>query len=976
MIENGLILVLSQHPVFGWKFNVHSAEQTESGNFHILGTPVAKQEEKKGTPENIVNLIKITADISDQCIMKDYSRKKTFVEFKQELTEETLNHYIRPRIENANRKIVEIVRQGDITIYLREVLSDKFIYERLSIRVIKNPTECLFNFVKDEDGFRYFISLTNGGREISLRTEQAVILSDKPSTILIGSEIHCVENIESKKLVPFFTKDYIEVPAKSEETYLKSFVLKTFLQYEVKIQGITVLEVKPEKKAVLSLEKDLHGELTLILLYEYNGQNRFTSGSNKNKHIRIEKTDGATCICWYKRDEEWEAGLAKKLLNEGLTVKSAGHYYYDRQDNPFSLIEWLNMKEQLLLQDFALEQRMEVEYYTGDVSINTIVSDKVDWFDVDIIVTVGEYKIPFNHFRKHILKGNKDFVLPEGKVLIFPDEWFEKYSELFSICKGGGTVLQGKKQHAPLLQYALDGLLSAKETKMFSEVLDIPVERPTIPPEIKVELRPYQKEGFYWLAHLYNNKFGACLADDMGLGKTLQTITLIQHIYGQSGTNTANSYGQVKKEPSANTHGLLPLFDNSVFPASLVIAPTSLLHNWKNELCRFAPELKTFVYAGNERLNVRDIQKKFSRYNVIICSYGIIRNDIESLCSYPFQMVILDESQYIKNPSSLIYKAVTQLNSDFKMVLTGTPVENSLEDLWAQFNFINEGLLSSFSVFRKDFINRILKEKRKDKEELLKKMINPFMLRRTKEEVAPELPSLTQEVIYCSMTEKHQEAYDAEKNRIRNIIIEAKEHPEIKTNSFVILEGLNKLRQIANHPKLIQSDYTDDSGKFEQIIMSFENLKASNHKVLIFSSFVKHLNLLAEKFNSEGWKYAMLTGETTKREEEIKRFTDNDDVSCFLISLKAGSTGLNLTAADYVFIIDPWWNPASEMQALSRAHRIGQEKPVIAYRFISSETVEEKILHLQKNKQKLFENFVNNANPLSQFNWNDIEELL
>ena len=226
------------------------------------------------------------------------------------------------------------------------------------------------------------------------------------------------------------------------------------------------------------------------------------------------------------------------------------------------------------------------------------------------------------------------------------------------------------------------------------------------------------------------------------------------------------------------------------------------------------------------------------------------------------------------------------------------------------------------------------------------------------------------------MTEKHQDAYDEEKNRIRNIIIDAKEHPEIKKNNFVILSGLTKLRQIANHPCLTNPEYDEDSGKFEQIIMSFESLKASNHKVLIFSSFVKHLDLLAEKFDTEGWEYAMLTGETQKREEQIKRFMENDDVSCFFISLKAGSTGLNLTAADYVFIIDPWWNPASEMQALSRAHRIGQVKPVMVYRFITSETVEEKILRLQDTKKELFDTFVNEANPLSHFNWDDIEQLL
>ena len=967
MINNELILVLSQHPVFGWKFNVHSAELTEGGNIRIIGAPVAKPEDRMALPDGIVRIIKLTESISDQCLMKDYSLSKTFVEFKKELTEDTLDMYIRPRIEGVNRKIAEIARLQGFDVYLRENLSEKFIYGWQNIKVVKTPTECLFNFVKDENGLRYFISFTNAGREISLQTKQAVIISQKPSVVLIGSEIHCVESIESKKLVPFFTKEFIEVPLQSEEVYLKNFVLKTMLKYEVKIQGITVREINPDKKAVLSLERDFSNELVIALWCEYGGQDRYAHGAGKKKHICLEKTDGSIDICRYVRDEVWEAAMAERLITEGLVIKNGNHYFHCNNADPYGLLDWLNDKEDVLRQDYVLEQRLDREYFVGEISVQTSIDEKIDWFDVSVMVTVEGYKFPFNHFRKNILNGNREFVLPDAKVLVIPDEWFDKYSELFRLYKDSRSVLKVKKYHTSLLQHALSGQLPENKAKAFSDILNLPAERPSVPPEIKIELRPYQKEGFYWLAHLCKNNFGACLADDMGLGKTLQAITYIQYLYNKSG-----------RKPIARADGHMSLFDNetSVLSASLVVAPTSLLHNWKNELRRFAPGLKVFVYAGNERTKIKNIKRVFDYYQVIISSYGVVRNDMGIICGYPFQTVILDESQYIKNPDSLSYKSVKALNSKNRIVLTGTPVENSLEDLWAQFNFINEGLLGNFSFFRKEFINKIVKEKNKDRENALKKIIDPFILRRTKEKVTPELPPLTQEVIYCSMTEKHQEAYEAEKNRIRNVIIEEKENPLLKTNSFIILEGLNKLRQIANHPLMVMPDYDYDSGKFEQIIMSFENLKASNHKVLVFSSFVKHLNLLAEKFNSEGWKYSMLTGETTKREEEINRFRNNDDVSCFFISLKAGSTGLNLTEAGYVFIIDPWWNPASEMQALSRAHRIGQDKPVIVYRFITSETVEEKILLLQDAKKELFETFVNDANPLTRLGLNDIEQLL
>ena len=964
MINYDLILVLSLHPVFGWKFNVHSVELTKGGNIHILGAAVA---EDGKIPDEIVNIIKLTEGVSDKQMMKDYSRQKKFADFKKELTDDVLNRYIRPRIEVANRKIAEIARQQGYDVYLRGNPAENFIYGSMNIKVIKTPTECRFNFVKDEKGLKYFISLTNDGREIFLQTKQAVIISEKPAIVLVGSEMHFVEHIESKKLVPFFAKEFIEVPLQAEEQYLKKFVLKTMQKHDVKIQGINVCEVEPEKKAILSLERDFSNELLLVLLFEYNGKEQYALGNGRKKHIWLEKNDNGIEICLYTRDEAWEVEMTERLKAEGLVVKNNNYFFHDTQDDPNSLLFWLNSKEDMFVHDYVLKQHLDREYYVGDVSVQTTVDNRIDWFDVKVIITIGKHKFNFNHFRKHILNGNREFVLPDGQILFIPDEWFVRYSELFRLYKESGSVVKVKKYHTAILQHALAGQLPQKNEKSFHDILNLPAEHPFVPSEIKADLRPYQKEGFYWLTHLYNNNLGACLADDMGLGKTLQTITFIQYLYNQS-----------QQKQVIESDGQLSLFDNykSTLPASLVVAPTSLLHNWKNELRRFAPELKIFVYAGNERTKIKDIKQAFDYYQLIISSYGIVRNDLDTLSSYQFQTVILDESQYIKNPESLSYKAVKSLDSSHKIVLTGTPIENSLEDLWAQFNFINEGLLGNFPFFKKEFINKIVKDKNTEKEKQLKKMINPFIMRRTKENVAPELPPLTQDIIYCSMTDKHQEVYEEEKNRIRNMIIEAKEHPELKTNNFVILEGLNKLRQIANHPQMVIPEYKEDSGKFEQIIMSFENLKAENHKVLIFSSFVKHLNILAKKFDSEGWEYSMLTGKTTNREFEIKRFKENDDISCFFISLKAGSTGLNLTEADYVFIIDPWWNPASEMQAFSRAHRIGQDKPVIVYRFITSETVEEKILILQDAKKELFETFVDEANPLARLDLQDVEQLL
>lgn len=402
-----------------------------------------------------------------------------------------------------------------------------------------------------------------------------------------------------------------------------------------------------------------------------------------------------------------------------------------------------------------------------------------------------------------------------------------------------------------------------------------------------------------------------------------------------------------------------------------------MTHNWQNELKRFAPTLKVYIYAGAKRLKSPDINKVFRFYDVVLTTYGTLRVDIDFLQSCTFHHFILDESQFVKNPDSMSYKAVKKIDAQYKIVLTGTPIENSLSDLWTQLHIVNEGLLGSYSLFRNVYINPINKNN-KEKEEALLRMIQPFILRRTKEEVAPELPSLSDETVYCDMSEEQQTLYTIEKNRLRNSLLEHEMVLQPKRMALTALQGLTRLRLLANHPILMDAAYDGDSGKFEQIVMRFETLKAENHKVLVFSSFVKHLRILANYFNGQRWKYAWLTGTTTaeNREAEIHKFMMESDVHCFFISLKAGGVGLNLTAADYVFLIDPWWNPASEWQAISRAHRIGQDKKVMVSRFISSETIEEKIRNLQEAKSKLADIFITSNNPMSKLNQKEIMELL
>jgi SNF2 family DNA or RNA helicase len=314
-----------------------------------------------------------------------------------------------------------------------------------------------------------------------------------------------------------------------------------------------------------------------------------------------------------------------------------------------------------------------------------------------------------------------------------------------------------------------------------------------------------------------------------------------------------------------------------------------------------------------------------------------------------------------------------RLISDYKLVLTGTPVENSLTDLWSQLNFVNPGLLGDLSFFWREFTRPIEKNGDYEKEMKLSKIIKPFILRRTKEMVAKDLPPLTEQTVFCDMTEEQFKLYDEEKSSVRNSILKSITTIGHERSSMIVLQGLMKLRQISNHPSMADEDYQAGSGKFETVLQDMESVISEGHKILVFSSFVRHLDLYAEELRNKRIRFSMLTGASSNREKIVSNFQDDPENKIFLISLKAGGVGLNLTAADYVFILDPWWNPASEMQAMNRAHRIGQYKSVFIYRYITSNSIEEKIVKLQEKKSKLADTFISSNNPLKEI---DLQQIL
>jgi SNF2 family DNA or RNA helicase len=651
-----------------------------------------------------------------------------------------------------------------------------------------------------------------------------------------------------------------------------------------------------------------------------------------------------------------------------------GQELLDNENALYFIINWLNQNRRELEEQGIqiLQGNSEKVYFTGGQQLELKVKEKDDWFDVFATVRFGEFNIPFIRLKKYILNDIREFELPNGEIAVLPEEWFARLKGLFPFAHFHGNQINVEKFHFPLLNNKVLGA----DTSVLEKIAQLETPDKTsvvLPQNLKAQLRSYQEEGFRWMFHLYKNGFGGCLADDMGLGKTLQTLTLLLKL--------KRLKKEIKIKNPLAASGQLELFateaePEEVQPASLIVVPTSLVHNWENEIRKFTPSLKMYKHVGAQRKKAVEMEKMAQYYDVVITTYGTVRNDSEMLSATGFFYLILDESQYIKNPASKTYKAIMQLKARYRLVLTGTPVENSLSDLWSQMNFLNKGVLGNLAFFQRYFITPIEKHGDKEQQEKLQLMIRPFVLRRKKEEVAKDLPPLMEQVHICEMTPEQKKKYELEKSVVRNAILDNIEKEGVSRSSFVILQGLTKLRQLANHPSLLEKTAEGGSGKFDEIFRMLENLMAENHKVLIFSSFVKHLELLREKIEQENWKYSLLTGQTSQREKVIRQFQDDPENRIFLISLKAGGVGLNLTQAGYVFIIDPWWNPASENQAVSRAHRIGQDKHVFVYRFITENSIEEKIQLLQQRKSSLADKFINSNNPFQEITKEEVLDLL
>jgi len=648
----------------------------------------------------------------------------------------------------------------------------------------------------------------------------------------------------------------------------------------------------------------------------------------------IEIVDGESGYSIIERKPEIEKSFFEfiRLLHPKFKQQHNNPYFY----LPFSEVmknNWFLKTIQTIQQAgypvYGLQELKRFRYNTHKPTWEMKASNGNDWFDLSIKISWGEMSVPLKDIRKAISNRQDTVLLDDGTLGLLPEEWLKQYGLMLKMGEEDKGTMRISKRHFTILNDLGDELNNQevlKEIKEKKEKLSHLENLKVIKPSRKVKaiLRPYQQSGFKWLQTLDELGWGGCLADDMGLGKTLQTIAFLQFL----------------KEKYPNS-------------TNLVVCPTSLLYNWQNELEKFCPSMKYHIYYGQLRELGDD---HFEKYDVVLTSYGLARNDVEDLIKFSWNYVVLDESQAIKNPDAVTTKAVGLLNCKNRLILSGTPVQNNTYDLYAQFNFINPGLLGNRDFFRNEFANPIDKQGDKEKAGQLRKMIYPFLLRRTKEQVAPDLPNKTETILWCEMGREQRSIYESYRKYYRDMILKKIDEVGMGKAGIYVLEGLLRLRQICDHPNLLKDETAmmDQSVKTDELLREVEE-NTGTHKILIFSQFVEMLQIIKSELIKRKISFSYLDGSLSadNRIKEVNRFQNDETVKVFLISLKAGGVGLNLTAADYVYIVDPWWNPAAEQQAIDRTHRIGQTRKIFAYKMICKDSVEEKILKLQDKKKLL-----------------------
>jgi superfamily II DNA or RNA helicase len=669
------------------------------------------------------------------------------------------------------------------------------------------------------------------------------------------------------------------------------------------------------------------GKLRGELLFNYDG--RVFSGGDSTAGFY----DGEQ-HCYLRRDHAAEKTARDTLENLGL--KYAWSYYQPEPAWEIAPTKLPRIVRTLVEAGWHIEADGKVFRRPGEFRMQ--VSSGVDWFELHGDVEYGETKARLPQLLEALRRGDKMVRLDDDTYGVLPEEWLNRIGMLASMGAAEDGHVRFRRSQAGLLDALLAAAPEATCDEVFTRVREElrqfqGIQAAPQPEGFSGQLRGYQCEGLGWIEFLRRFSFGGCLADDMGVGKTAQVLALFE------------------------TRRALREAGEAVGP-SLVVVPRSLVFNWKQEAERFTPRLRVLDYTGAVRA-----ADGFDGHDIVLTTYGTLRRDIVRLKDHEFDYIVLDEAQAIKNAGTESAKAVRLLRGAHRLALSGTPVENHLGELWSLFEFLNPGMLGAASVFK--LAGGVGRNPDEETRKLLAHGLRPFILRRTKEQVARELPPKTEQTIYCELKPAQRKLYNELRQHYRDSLLRRVETDGIAKSKIQVLEALLRLRQAACHPGLLdQKRKGEASAKLDTLLAQLREVTEEGHKALVFSQFTSLLAIVREQLDAEGVTYEYLDGQTRDRQACVERFQNDPDCRLFLVSLKAGGLGLNLTAAEYVFLLDPWWNPAVEAQAVDRAHRIGQTRQVFAYRLIARDTVEEKVLELQKSKRDLAAAIITEDNSL------------
>ncbi len=716
------------------------------------------------------------------------------------------------------------------------------------------------------------------------------------------------------------------------------------------------LEQRPPKK-IVTLGIDYDQSLKASLEFEYDGVRvPFSKTADKTPYVTVKSKEN-DMIYWVKRNIKHEIESYQMLLACKFVPMQTNNLALEKEN----AIDFYNYYMNKAGDSWVFEEKDDISFFKlieepfrmcAKIDFS---EDSKDSFEIQLYGQVGEDIINFDEIYETIQNNEKYSRVRSLGFVEYPAE--DIYAMMrsfnsFDAYRNDENKFLVKTYRAGLVQElqtrGFDLVLSEEFEKFWSQISSFSTEEDLVLPKgVNAELREYQMKGFSWLWFMYKYGLNGILADDMGLGKTLQALSLIQ---------------KAKEED-----GNMPV---------LVVCPTSVVFNWESEIQKFTPELSCLKLSGVDRKNLFD---KIPEYDIVITSYALIRRDIEDLKDIKFRYVILDESQNIKNAMSQTAQSVKMLNADHKLALSGTPIENRLEELWSVFDFLMPGFLFNVAEFNFRYVNPIMERQDKTVEKRLKMQIYPFILRRMKRDVAKDLPDKVENIAYCEMTPEQKDFYLDVLDSTKEELFKSIEQNGLEKSRMSIFSALLRLRQICCHPRLYDKEMVKGdilSGKFEHLKGMLEQIISEGHRVLLFSSFVDMLDIIKGWLERSGISYEYLTGKTKDRQGAVERFNSSTSIPIFLISLKAGGTGLNLTGADYVIHYDPWWNPAVEDQATDRAYRIGQTKKVFVYRIITKNTVEEKIQKLKAIKRNLVDSVISvDRNITKSLTFEDIKEI-